>query len=213
MSCRIFLIRHGETIWNSEMKLQGHTDIPLSDIGVDQAKALAHRLASQTISAIYCSDLGRAVETARAIAAPRGMEMTHLEALRELNFGLWEGHTFSEIKQQYGDMVSRWWANPLTVDIPGGEGLSGLASRVVSAVKEIVEKHQGEQVAVVCHGGPIRSLVCTILGMDLNKYWKIRQDNSALNIIDFTDWNSGVVALLNDRGHLSENQGIPRLIR
>jgi len=213
LSCRIFLIRHGETIWNSEMKLQGHTDIPLSDTGVAQAKALAQRLASQAISAVYCSDLGRAVETASHIAVSRGLEMIPQKALRELNFGRWEGLTFSQIKEQYGDLVQRWWATPLSVDVPGGEGLSGLASRVVQAVKEIVEKHQGEQVAVVCHGGPIRSLVCTVLNMDLNKYWKIRQDNAALNIIDFSDWNGGVVALLNDRSHLPEDLGIPRMIR
>lgn len=213
MSCRVFLIRHGETIWNSEMKLQGHADIPLSDTGIAQAKALSQRLASQTISAVYCSDLSRAVETARHIAAPRGLELIPVKALREINFGRWEGQTFKEIREQYGDLVKRWWSSPLQVDIPGGEGLSDLASRVVSTVRGIVEKHQGEQVAVVCHGGPIRSLVCTILNMDLNKYWKIRQDNAALNIIDFSDWNSGVVALLNDRSHLPEDNGIPRLIR
>ncbi|MFZ5647045.1 MAG: alpha-ribazole phosphatase [Bacillota bacterium] len=213
MGCRIFLIRHGETVWNSEMKLQGHTDIPLSERGIEQAKTLAERLSSREISAVYCSDLQRAMETARHIAGPRGLDLISLKSLREINFGQWEGHTFKEIKEKYGDLVKQWWSNPVNVSIPGGESLLGLVSRVVPAVRGIVEKHDGEQVAVVCHGGPIRSLVSTVLDMDLNKYWKIRQDNAALNIIDFPDWNSGVVTLLNDRSHLPEDFGNPYTAR
>lgn len=202
MSCRLYLIRHGETLWNTEMKFQGHVDVPLSERGVDQAAALAGRLSGHKISAVYSSDLGRAVETARQIAATRGLEVITLPALREMNFGQWEGLTFREIREKYGDLIKRWWSNPLGISVPGGEGLSGLIARVVPAVREIVERHMGEQVAVVCHGGPVRCLVGTVLNMDLNKYWKIRQDNAALNILDFSDWENGIVALLNDRSHL-----------
>ncbi|MFZ5652424.1 MAG: alpha-ribazole phosphatase [Bacillota bacterium] len=209
MGCRILLIRHGETVWNSEMKLQGHADIPLSEKGVGQAKALAGRLFSLEISAVYCSDLQRAMETARFIAAPRGLDLISVRSLREIDFGQWEGHTFKEIREKYGDLAKQWWTNPVNVTIPGGESLTGLVSRVAPAIKGMLERHDGQQVAVVCHGGPIRSLVCTVLDMDLNKYWKIRQDNAALNIIDFSDWNSGVVALLNDRSHLPEDFGVP----
>lgn len=209
MTCRIFLIRHGETLWNSEMKFQGHVDIPLSERGVEQAMALAGRLAAQKISAVYCSDLGRAAETASYIAGPRGLNMIALPALREMHFGCWEGLTFKEIREKYGDLIKQWWADPLGMKVPGGEGLADLLSRVVPAVREIVERHMGEQVAVVCHGGPVRCLVGTVLNMDLNKYWKIRQDNAALNILDFADWDSGIVALLNDRSHLSGDLEIP----
>ncbi|MFZ5596918.1 MAG: alpha-ribazole phosphatase [Bacillota bacterium] len=205
MGCRIFLIRHGETVWNSEMKLQGHADIPLSDRGIAQAEALAGRLEHQKIAAVYCSDLGRAVETASRLASPRGIGPVSMPELREINFGLWEGLTFKEIREKYGDAVKKWWSTPLSMRVPGGEGLSDLVSRVVPAVRRIVEAHDGEQVAVVCHGGPIRCLISTVLNMDMNKYWKIRQDNAALNIIDFSDWDSGVVALLNDRSHLEED--------
>lgn len=210
MTCRVFLIRHGETLWNSKMKFQGHVDIPLSDRGIEQARALAGRLADRKISAVYCSDLGRAVETARFIAEPRGLDLITLPALREMHFGRWEGLTFKEIKEEYGDLIRQWWANPLGMRVPGGEGLSDLLSRVVPAVREIVERHPGEQVAVVCHGGPVRCLVGTVLNMDLNKYWKVRQDNAALNILDFTDWESGIVALLNDRSHLPGDLDLPQ---
>ncbi len=210
MSCRLYLIRHGETLWNSEMRFQGHVDIPLSERGVEQAKALAGRLAPRKISAVYSSDLSRAVDTARHIAGPRGMGVISLPELREIDFGHWEGLTFKEIKERYGELLSRWWANPLGIKVPGGEGLSDLLVRVVPAVREVVERHMGEQVAVVCHGGPVRCLVGTVLNMDLNKYWKIRQDNVALNVIDFADWDGGVVSLLNDRSHLAGDLEIMR---
>lgn len=209
MSCRIFLIRHGETLWNTQMKFQGHMDIPLSENGKEQARALAGRLSAQKISAIYSSDLGRAVETARQIADPRGLQVITRPGLREMHFGEWEGLTFKEIRQRYGDLLKQWWANPMDMAVPGGEGLSSLAPRVAHALREIVEKHMGEQVAVVCHGGPIRCLVATVLNMDLNKYWKIRQDNAALSILDFSDWDSGIVALLNSRSHLPDELEVP----
>lgn len=203
MVCRVFLIRHGETLWNSEMRFQGHADVPLSEAGVSQAKALGRRLAGQQIAAVYSSDLGRALDTAREIAIPRGMEITTVPELREMNFGSWEGLSFKEIKQNYGELLQQWWADPLGITIPGGEGLQDLASRVVSALRGIVARHPGEKVAVVCHGGPVRCLVSSVLGMDLIRYWKIRQDNAALNILDFPeDWDNGVVMRLNDRSHL-----------
>ncbi|MFZ5642295.1 MAG: alpha-ribazole phosphatase [Bacillota bacterium] len=213
MNCRLYLIRHGETVWNSEMKLQGHADIPLSERGIEQARALAGRLASRPMSAIYCSDLGRAVETAREIAASRGIEVIPDRALRELNFGEWEGLTFKQIKDKYGDMAMKWWSAPLSMRIPGGECLNDLVARVIPAVRAIVERHAGEHVAVVCHGGPVRCLVGTVLKMDLNNHWRIRQDNAALNIIDFSDWESGILALLNDRSHLAEEFSTPFMVR
>lgn len=213
MSCRVYLIRHGETVWNSQMKMQGHSDIPLSERGLQQAAALGKRLASQRISAIYCSDLGRAVETALQVAAPHSLEVIPLQDLREMSFGEWEGLTFREITEKYGDMAMKWWSAPLSMRVPGGEGLAELTARVVPAVRDIVERHSGDSVAVVCHGGPVRCLVGSVLKMDLNNHWRIRQDNAALNIIDFSDWESGIVALLNDRSHLAEESGTPFMVR
>ncbi|MCL5934971.1 MAG: histidine phosphatase family protein, partial [Firmicutes bacterium] len=126
-----------------------------------------------------------------------------MPVLREMHFGQWEGLTFDEIRKNYGDILKLWWEKPLSMDVPGGEGLTGLVLRVIPAVREIVERHMEEQVVVVCHGGPVRSLIGTILSMDLNNYWRIRQDNAALNIIDFSDWDSGILVLLNDRSHLT----------
>ncbi len=184
------------------MRFQGHTDIPLSEKGIEQAKALSRRLSGKKISAVYSSDLIRAVETARFIAQPHGLEVIKVPALREINFGDWEGLTYDEIREKYGGLVARWWKNPLDTYIPGGEGLPDLVNRLIPAIKEIVERHMGEQVVVVSHGGPVKILIGALLDMNLNKYWKISQYNTALNILDFSDWDNGMVVLLNDRNHL-----------
>jgi alpha-ribazole phosphatase len=205
LSCRVYLIRHGETIWNAEKRFQGHIDIPLSDKGIRQARALSHRLADKKITAVYSSDLMRAMETARHVAEPHGLEVLSLPALREINFGRWEGLTYKEIIKKDGEAITRWWKNPLGICIPGGEELSELQARIVPALKEIISEHKEERVAVICHGGTIRTLISSILNMDLNKYWKIRQDNASLNILDFTDWENGMLVSLNDCSHLPDS--------
>ena len=212
MGCRIFLIRHGETIWNKQLKFQGHEDVPLSTGGLEQASALASRLEGQTLDGVYASDLSRAMETARGLAAPRGLEVFTDPSLREMNFGQWEGLTFKQIQEKYQEQVKLWWSNPVDTRVPGGETLSELAARVTAFVSGLVEKHAGGQVAVVCHGGPVRVLVAKVLGMDLNQYWRIRQDNASLNVIDFASWDKGIVVLLNDRSHLGK-EIVPPYVR
>ncbi len=205
MICRIYLIRHGETQWNKAMRFQGHRDIPLSEKGLEQAMALSCRLSSENIKSVYSSDLVRAVETADQIAKPHGLEVIKESALREINFGQWEGLTYNEIKVNHGELIAKWWKNPMENSTPGGEKLSQLVNRIVPVVRNIVERHMGENVVVVCHGGTVKALIGTILHMDLNKYWKIRQDNASLNILEFQDWDSGTVTLLNDCHHLPDD--------
>lgn len=203
MSCRIYLVRHGQTLWNAQLKFQGQTDIPLSSRGREQARALAKRLASEQYVAFYSSDLIRAMETARILAEPHGLPVQPVPGLREINFGAWEGLTVAEIKFRYAQELQRWWDGPLQTRIPGeGETLSEVVARVTTAVRGIVERHPHEQVVVVCHGGPIRALVGTVLGMDLNKYWRLRLDNACLCILEFSSWDKGILTLFNDCSHL-----------
>ncbi|MCL6639620.1 MAG: alpha-ribazole phosphatase [Firmicutes bacterium] len=202
MGCKIYLVRHGETTWNALMKFQGHTDVPLSDTGRRQAEMLARRLAAEKFTAFYASDLQRAYETAEIIAKPHGLGIQKIPGLRELNFGAWEGLTRNEIKEFYAKEISQWWASPLTTRIPMGETLGEVVLRSMAAVKRIVESHQGGQVLVASHGGAIRSIVASVLGIDLNQYWRLRLDNASLNIIDFPEWEKGILMLFNDCSHL-----------
>jgi len=196
-------VRHGETAWNAELKFQGHTDVPLSQRGMEQAGSLARRLNNRKFTAFYASDLTRAIKTAEIVAAPHGLSVEPVPALREVNFGSWEGLTFKEIKERFTELAQKWWDNPLDTPVPEGETLAELSLRVNGAVRRIVERHlDGQEVVVVSHGGPIRTIIATVLGLDLNHYWRLRLDNACLNIIDFSSTDSGVLALFNDRSHL-----------
>lgn len=203
MNCRIYLVRHGITEWNALMKFQGQTDVPLSAEGREQAELLARRLAGDDIHGFYASDLKRAQETARIIAGPHKLGIETVPELRELNFGAWEGMTSKEIREAYASEVKLWWENPLSTRIPGGETLAEMVERNVRALKNIVEANSNKKVVVVSHGGSIRSIVASVLGMDLNKYWRLRLDNACLNIIDFPEWEKGILMLFNDCSHLN----------
>jgi alpha-ribazole phosphatase/probable phosphoglycerate mutase len=219
LACRIYLVRHGETAWNAQLKFQGHADIALSPKGLVQAEKLSRRLAKCEIAAVYASDLTRAYETARILARPHHLDVIPCCAFREINFGLWDGLTIEEIKKDYRELLRQWWHGPLETRVPQGETLDEVVNRVNRLVKEIVVKHATQQIIIVSHGGPIRAIVGTVLGMDLNQYWRLRLDNGCLTIIDFpassrpgwkpglpeacpTSLNKGIVALLNDCSHL-----------
>ncbi len=203
MGCRIYLIRHGETVWNVASKLQGHTNVTLSDNGRRQAEQLGKRLACLKFDQFYASDLARAGETARIIARHHeNRDVLMLRELREMNFGRWEGFSIKEIQGMYPDIIKQWWKTPLQTRLPGGESLGDLVQRVVAVVKNIVENSNGSNVLLVTHGGVIRVIVGSVLGMDLNEHWRLRQDNASLNIIDFPEWNKGILMLFNDCSHL-----------
>ena len=203
MGCRLYLVRHGETAWNSEMKFQGHSDVPLSGRGREQARRLAGRLAKNKIAAFYASDLRRAMETAAILAEPHRLPVEACPSLREINFGVWEGLTRQEIKEKYGELAGRWRQDPLHLRIPKGENLKDLADRVNETMAEITRRWLDDrEVVVVSHGGPIRVFITTLLGMNLNFYWRLRLDNASLNIVDCGKPAQGILVLFNDCSHL-----------
>ncbi|MFA5383240.1 MAG: alpha-ribazole phosphatase [Eubacteriales bacterium] len=205
MSCRIYFIRHGQTNWNAEFKFQGHTDVPLSGIGIEQAEFLARRLRDYKITAFYASDLTRAVKTAEILAQPHNLPVMHVPELREVNFGNWEGKVFTqEVKNKLIESGKNWWDSPFDNSSSKGESFSQMSERVNEAIRSIVERHLDDQeIVVVSHGGVIRAVVAVLLGMDLVHYWRLRLDNACLNIIDFNSPDWGTLVLFNDLSHLS----------
>lgn len=199
---RLFLVRHGETDWNKNLRYQGHQDIPLNEAGREQARKVASRLAREKIDAAYASDLSRALETAQAIAAYHNLDVQITPELRETNFGLWEGLTYKEIDNQFHEIMGKWRENPWEVRIPEGESLNETAKRCQAGITKILQDNPHKNVLVVAHGGIIRIAVATVLGMKLNDYWKFRQDNVSVNIIDYYDNERSIVSLLNDTCHL-----------
>ena len=154
-------MRHGETDWNLNRRLQGHADRPLNQTGREQARSLAAALAEEPLDAVYSSDLSRAEETARIIAGARGLDVTVLPSLRERHFGTWEGLTDEEIHERFPEEV----ADGVLGD---GESRDELDRRILRALSRIADEHPDAAVLVVSHGGPLRSVLrhCGIAGVD-----------------------------------------------
>lgn len=200
---RMILVRHGETAWNQELRFQGHMDIPLSEKGLEQAGRLSARMASEKLDAFYASDLSRAMETARITADPHGREVNPVPELRETNFGCWEGLTYNEIMGKYAKEMNLFREDPLVNRIPGGETLQEVADRCMAGINRIIAGHPDQTVLVAAHGGAIKVVICSVLGVDLRDYWKFKQDNVALNIIEFYHNDRAIICRLNDTAHLN----------
>jgi len=152
----LILVRHGETVWNIEGRWQGHKDSRLTDLGREQARRIAARLAPLKIGAVYSSDLGRAREVADIIAAAHGLPVITREDLRERSYGVLEGKTNQEAAASQGGWFITWQADHLRQAPPAGETEQMVADRVLEALSEIADSYPGQTVVVSTHGGPIK---------------------------------------------------------
>jgi probable phosphoglycerate mutase len=183
---RIIAIRHGETAWNVDTRIQGHLDIPLNDTGRWQAARLGRSLAAEPIAAVYTSDLARARETAQAVAAGHGLEAHPHLGLRERAFGHFEGRTFAEIEAQWPDLALRWRRRDPDFEPDGGESLLRFRDRVLRAVDDIASRHVGELVVMAAHGGVMDVLYRAATRQDLQapRTWAL--GNAAINRLLWT---------------------------
>jgi probable phosphoglycerate mutase len=163
---RLFLIRHGETEWNRVGRWQGKTDIPLSEVGRQQARALAAELAGRGIAEVHASDLRRALETAELIAAALGIAGPQIDPrLRERGFGCFEGFTREECAERHPEAWMRYLADRRSTP-PGGEPQDEVAARLVAAMTDIARRPgaAGQAALVVSHGGAIRTFIHEVTG-------------------------------------------------
>jgi len=200
---KIFIIRHGQTSGNSARKYFGITDIELNEEGIIQAGQISKRLERENIYKIYSSNLKRAFQTAEIIARSHRMSVEPKEDLMEINFGDWEGLSFQEIKRSCPHEFSEWQNNIMGFTMPQGESILELKRRVETAFNEILNIARENNVVIVSHGGPIRIILSRILSPNALEtvFWKIRQDNAALNIIENTD-KTQIISLINGTSHL-----------
>jgi 2,3-bisphosphoglycerate-dependent phosphoglycerate mutase len=161
----IHLARHGETDWNRDLRWQGHSDPPLNDRGREQARALAESLTGSRFAALYSSDLRRASETAEIVAARLNLQVVVDPRLREIDIGSWEGFTLAELQAAAPQAVARWEDHGVR-GWEGGESHEEMLARVRAAVGAIADRHDGEEVLAVAHGGPIRALRALAAGLD-----------------------------------------------
>ena len=183
---RIIAIRHGETAWNVDTRIQGQLDIPLSATGRWQAARLAEALSGETLAAIYASDLARAWETAQYLGRAHGIDVVREEALRERGFGEFEGRTFAEIEALMPEQSMRWRKRDPEFAPVGGESLQALRSRVVEAAGRVAARHPGELIALVGHGGVMDVLyrAATQLDIQAPRTWAL--GNAAINRLLWT---------------------------
>ncbi len=183
----LYLIRHGRVLGAERRRFIGHLDVPLSPAGEAEIRALAERLASARLAAIYSSDLARARRSADLIAAPHGLTPRTVPALREVAMGRWEGLTAEEIQAREPEALREWMARIGEFPFPEGESLPDLAVRAWSTVEEIVRAHAGERVAIVAHAGTNRAILCRALGLPLARVLTFGQDYGALSILERTE--------------------------
>ncbi len=197
MTTRIILVRHAETEWNLQGRWQGHADIPLNETGRMQAQALARRLAHWPIDAIYSSDLQRALETARPVAAALGLEIYVTEQWRERDVGDFTGLTSAEIAEAYPDV----WGQAI-FDPPTGESVADVRERVVAGLQALVSDHPDQAVLVMTHGGVLYSILGHILGLPPGGQLPFTgRANTSISILEAE--NSILrLATLNDSAHL-----------
>lgn len=185
-STRLTVLRHGETTWNKDTRIQGHTDIDLNDTGRWQAAQLGQALADEPLAAVYSSDLRRAFDTAQAVAGAQGLQVVPHTGLRERGFGVLEGLTWADIETQHPHEASAWRTRVPDWAPTGGESLLVLRERVLDALNGLAQRHLGEHIALVAHGGVLDIIYRAATGLELQapRSWLLK--NASINRLLWT---------------------------
>ena len=195
------LLRHGQTPMSVQRRYAGLSDVPLTEVGVQQAAAAGKRLASAGLSAIVTSPLVRAVRTAEEVAAATGAPVEADEGFRETDFGAWDGLTFAEVRERWPAELTAWLADP-AVAPPGGESFADVSTRVEGALRRVLAAHQGRTVLIVSHVTPIKTLVAAALLAPPPALYRMHLDVAALCRVDWYADGPAVLRSFNDTGHL-----------
>jgi broad specificity phosphatase PhoE len=188
----LHLVRHGETTLAGSGVIAGRLDVPLSARGEAQARAAAALLANQPLAAVVASPLARARATAAPIAAAHGLAVELDPDLRELDFGAAEGLTFEELELRAPETAAAWVARPHEVVFPGGEGLRDVAARALRAVRAVLRRHGGREVAIISHAGPIRALLGLARGLEPTAALALDCPNGSVISLELPDGRLGM---------------------
>jgi probable phosphoglycerate mutase len=202
-----YIVRHGQTNWNILGKTQGHGNSDLTPKGENQALELSKAIKEYPIDYIYSSDLGRAVQTAEIIGSTIGVDIIQTPSLREMGFGDWEGLLIEEIKKDHAKTYETWRNQPHLANIPNGETLHIIKDRVDAFIKELNEKYDNKHILLVSHSVTVRVMLLSFLNSGVENIYRIKQDNTALNIVEYRDYGP-VVIKMNDTSHMKNNEQI-----
>lgn len=204
--CRLLLVRHGETEWNRQKRFQGHIDVPLNDNGREQSQKAAEFLKDIPIDFALTSPMLRPKETAEIILKHHpNVKLEDHPGLREISHGLWEGKLEPEIEQTYPGQLHQWRDFPASVQMPEGENLQQVWDRAIAAWNSIVNEAGSQTGLVVAHDATNKVILCHLLGLGPEDFWKIKQGNCAVSAIDYPQGPDGLPVLqaLNITTHLA----------
>jgi len=198
---RLILVRHGETMWNRENRVLGHTEIDLSEKGRKQVERLALALQDEKVSAIYSSPLRRTRQTADEIARFHHLGVVTDDALKEVDAGELDGLTFQEMMERYGGFLEEWMKGLPSLKMPGGESIAELQERTWPAVERIVNDHPDAVVILVSHSFALLSIILRALGMSLSNFRRLRLNLASISILNFGKRGTSLLPF-NDTCHL-----------
>ncbi len=198
---RVVAIRHGETEWNALGREQGQLDSPLTARGLKQAEAIADRLRRMSFSALYSSDLGRALHTAEIVASATGARIEVDAGLRERHTGIFQGMTKAQMEAQHPTEYAAYVSDPYMYAVPGGESGQQRTERSVRVMNVLADRHADETIVLITHGGFLMGFFEHVLGLAPGNSWRFKRQNGAFNVFDRAD---GVWSLetWNDTSHL-----------
>ena len=204
---RFIVVRHGETAWNAESRIQGHLDSPLNEEGLAQALLVGERLAHERIDALYCSDLGRVRQTVQPLVDRTRIELRITERLRERHLGVFQGLTGREAQARYPDDYARFHGRDPDHQVPGGESIRQVNARVGALFTELASQHPGQLVVAVTHGGVLDALYRFVTGMPLERMRDFPIYNASLNFVRHRagQWS---VDLWGDISHLTRDAAL-----
>lgn len=198
---KLIAIRHGETEWNKEGREMGQLDSPLTKHGIQQAKAIAKRLSHYQFAALYSSDLGRAVHTAKIISDITGVDLTIDIDLRERHMGIFQGLTNVQMAEQFPKEYEKFRAIGQVYQIPNGESGLQRLDRSMRVLSEIANRHLNATIVVVTHGGFLMGFFEYVLGLEPGNSWRFKKQNASYNSFDY-DGRKWSLETWNDTSHL-----------
>lgn len=205
MATTLILVRHGQTAWNKEERFRGRTDLPLNEAGLQQAEALARRIAIEyRLAAVFTSPLQRAMQTAEAIARPFHLRIQPHEGLLDLDYGDFAGLSPAEAEAQFPELYRTWLSAPHCVHFPHGESLSDVRTRSERLIHQLIELYPNKSVVLVSHLIVCRVLMCSLLGLHEGHILRFQIDTASLTVFE-ADHERAKLILANDTCHLKNS--------
>ncbi len=202
----LHLIRHGQTDWNEERRVQGQSESQLTALGVEQARSLAQRIADLHLDIVYCSSSLRTRQTAEHLFADRDIAIRYLDSLREIALGPWEGTLYDDLQASDPDSYRHFWEEPHLFAVDGAETFYQLQDRAVAAVHQLADEHPGKRVAVVSHGALIKTVLAHTESLPMSQLWRPPlMHNCAHSVIEFRRDGSRRIVQYADRPHPQED--------